>query len=228
MSCLLFISGTKQSQSWSVNVFVRYGMYRGLSGQFTTTYESCSLHPIQCSVIGALSIIAVFQVLFQHRMGLTLFPNQVYDNYRKDLLINQYYDCSYEQYMEHVIDFLVDSTEVDWNGAQDTSPEIFTEHKQDVTPTRVDTSKNAVSLSEGQDTSLSGKIGVSSPKGVNKIRIVDKNFPDKKTGFIALERDNFEFIGPDREEVCIHSIDKCLKISRIIRDTNEPNYKIAH
>ena len=129
--------------------------------------------------------------------------------------------------MEHVIDSLVASTEVDWDGAHDTSPEIFAEQRQEVMPATVDTSKNAVSLAEGQDTSIGGKIGVNSTKAVNQIRIVDKNFPDKKTGFIALERDNFEFIGPDRQEVCIDSIDKCLKISRIIRDTNEPNYKIA-
>ena len=85
-----------------------------------------------------------------------------------------------------------------------------------------------VLLSEGQDTPLSEKTEVGASKSaVNKFRVVDTNFPDKRTGFIALQQDNFKFIGPDRQEVCIDSIDKCLNISRIIRNTNEPNYKVA-
>ena len=178
--------------------------------------------------MGPLSIIAVFQadlkVFFQHRMRLTLSPSQVYDNYCKDLLINQYYGCSYEQYMGHVIDVLAASLEVNWNGSHDTSREIFAEQMQDAIPVSLDTCENTVSLSEVQDTSLSEKIEVSAPKGgVNKIRTIDTNFPDKRTGFIALQQDNFEFIGPDRQEVCI---DKCLNISRIIRNTNEPTTKL--
>ena len=80
--------------------------------------------------------------------------------------------------MEHVIDSLVTSTEVDWDGVYDTSPEIFAEQRQEVIPATVDTSKNAVSLAEGQHTSLGGKIGINSTKAVNQITIVDKHFPD--------------------------------------------------
>ena len=82
-----------------------------------------------------------------------------------------------------------------------------------------------VLLSEDQDIPLIEKIEVGAPKsGVHKFRIVDTNLSDKRTSFIALQQDNFEFIGSDRQDVCIDSIDN---ISRIIGNTNEPNYKVA-
>ena len=99
-------------------------------------YGSCSLYPIEGIISGPLLITAVFQadlqVFFQHKMGLTLSPSQVYVNYCKDLLVNQYH--GYEQYMGHVIDVLAASVEVDWKGSQDTSREIFIEQTQDAIP----------------------------------------------------------------------------------------------
>ena len=52
-------------------------------------------------------------------------------------------------------------------------------------------------------------------------------FPDKKTGYIALEYDDAQFIGPDREEIDVDNIDACLQIVSIIKDTKQPNYKCA-
>ena len=78
-------------------------------------------------------------------MGLTLSPSQVYDNYRKDLLVHQYYGCSYEQYMGQVIDVLAASLEVDWNGSHDISREIFVGQMQDAIPVSLDTCQNTVS-----------------------------------------------------------------------------------
>ena len=48
--------------------------------------------------------------------------------------------------------------------------------------------------------------------------IIGSYFPDKRSGYIALQRNNFQFIGPDRDEIMIDSIEKCLEIAQIIRD----------
>ena len=40
--------------------------------------------------------------------------------------------------------------------------------------------------------------------------VLDVLFSDKKTGYIALEYDDVQFIGPDREEIDVDSIDTCI------------------
>ena len=83
-------------------------------------------------------------------------------------------------------------------------------------------------LPEGQHKpSIEGPRFDSPDRGACKSRLVDRYFPDKRTGFISLQQDTFNFIGPDRQEVCIDSIEKCLHISQIIRSTSEPNYRVA-
>ena len=80
----------------------------------------------------------------------------------------------------------------------------------------------------GSNPSPSGKsVGNTSNLMLVKINLVDKYFSEKKTGFISLQKNSFNFIGPDQQEFCFDSIDKCLHISQIIRRTNEPNYKCA-
>ena len=51
-------------------------------------------------------------------------------------------------------------------------------------------------------------------------------FPDKKTGYIAIEYDDCQFIRPDRKEIDIENIDVCLHIAQI-KDTKQPKYKCA-
>ena len=36
----------------------------------------------------------------------------------------------------------------------------------------------------------------------------------------------FEFLGPDRPPVCINSVERCIEMANIIRDTGVPNYKM--
>ena len=67
---------------------------------------------------------------------------------------------------------------------------------------------------EGQGKpSIEGARFDSPDRRVCKSRLVDRYFPDERTGFISLQLDTFNFIGPDRQEVCIDTIDKCLHIS---------------
>ena len=60
----------------------------------------------------------------------------------------------------------------------------------------------------------------------NKVS-VDFNDINKTKGFLNHNETAFEFIGPDREPVKLHSIDKYLQVAEIIRNTGCPNYKQA-
>ena len=55
----------------------------------------------------------------------------------------------------------------------------------------------------------------------------DYNIPTKKVGYLAMENTDFRFVGPDRPPVTIDSIDKCLQVANIIRNTGLPNYRMA-
>ena len=55
----------------------------------------------------------------------------------------------------------------------------------------------------------------------------DAYIPSKTVGFLSHENICFEFIGPDRPPVCINSVERCIEIANIIRDTGVPNYKVA-
>ena len=50
------------------------------------------------------------------------------------------------------------------------------------------------------------KTHTNSPSSDTQI-IIDSYFPHKRSGYIALQRNNFQFIGPDREAIVIDSID---------------------
>ena len=57
--------------------------------------------------------------------------------------------------------------------------------------------------------------------------IRDINFPQKLTGYLALQSTDFEFIGPDRQAVQITDTSDYLRIARIVKETNVSNYKGA-
>ena len=55
----------------------------------------------------------------------------------------------------------------------------------------------------------------------------DPNFRNKVRGFINHSSSDFTFIGPDRCRVRIDSVDKCIVLADIIRQTGVPNYQAA-
>ena len=191
-------------------------------------------YPIESSVLSPLTVAYVCQAYLQlfHQLyeGFTLSPHQAYENYCKDLQLSQYYGCSYEQYMNHIIDTLVDFPGFDSNDIPSESPIMNTYGENARPPSEVGSPHITITgrVDESQGDPPVGGVGFGSPdRGENKFPLVDKYFPDKRTSFIALQQDTSTFIGPDRQEVCIDSVDKCLHISRIIRATNEPNYKVV-
>ena len=73
-------------------------------------YRLCSCCPDNGTDLSPLSVACMYQAdsqLFNyHVKGITLSPRQVYDKYCKDLQISQYFHCSYEEYMNQIIDAL--------------------------------------------------------------------------------------------------------------------------
>ena len=58
--------------------------------------------------------------------------------------------------------------------------------------------------------------------------IVDIFFPDKECGHITLQKNNFEFVGPDRDTVVLDTIVKFIPVATAILQTGVQNYKAAH
>ena len=58
---------------------------------------------------------------------------------------------------------------------------------------------------------------------------VNKDFliPSKTRGFLNHQSADFEFIGPDRAPVLINSVQTCLEVANIIRDSGFPNYRVS-
>ena len=169
-------------------------------------YGLCTWYPVKGNVLGPLSVSGVYQadlqLFHQHMLGLTLSPAQVYDNYCKDLQIRQYFHCSYEQYMNHIINMLSDCPEIDLNSDSSESHKTISDHMQASIPAALlDMRGEMVSsgaVSNTQEIPLLGGFLSGSPKkGINKINLVNKYFPDKRTGFISMHQDTSSFIGPD-------------------------------
>ena len=58
---------------------------------------------------------------------------------------------------------------------------------------------------------------------------VNKDFliTNKTRGFLNHQGADVKFIGPDRAPVLINSVQTCLEVANIIRDTRFPNYRVA-
>ena len=55
----------------------------------------------------------------------------------------------------------------------------------------------------------------------------DYSIPNKTRGFLFQESGDFQFIGPDRDTIDIETINQCISIADIVRETNKPNYQQA-
>ena len=138
-------------------------------------YELHGWYPIESSVLSPLTVAyvcqAYLQLFHQDYEGFTLSPHQAYENYCKDLQLSQYYGCSYEQYMNQIIDTLVDFPGFDSNEIPSESPimNIYGENARP--PLKVGSSQITVSgrIDESQGDPPVGGVGFGSPnRGDNK------------------------------------------------------------
>ena len=132
---------------------------------------------------------------------------RVYDNHMQDLLSKQKYGMSYDEYIQYIIDSLIESqgtadiidqtvnTNLTRQKAKDTSPKV---HK----PPQVHTDRRPT-------------------KHFHK----DINYPTKTWGYISLQPTEFEFIGPDRPGVDPRNTSQYIHLAKVIHESGLPNYK---
>ena len=143
-------------------------------------------------------------------------PEVVYDNYLKDLHSWKNHGCSYESHVADMIDEIIDKAneamlDTDRVDTMDTLLEVTpSDNNPDKTACRshdLTRSVNRISVDEAQDARH------------------DFNYHDKEVGYLSLSATDFEFIGPDKEPVCIDSIEKLIPIANSIRASGLPNYR---
>ena len=104
--------------------------------------------------------------------------------------------------MDQIIDALSDGSEVNSDSdSSESQGKINNPMQGSISVANIDMSEEWVfsyALKNEQDNSFANKVGSDSSKlRSNKIDLVDKYFLDNKTGFILLQDDMFNYIGPD-------------------------------
>ena len=155
--------------------------------------------------------------MFHYDWDINLDTHLTYDNYCKDLRSWQYYNCSYETYLEEIIDTIKDN-DTQWRSG------IMKQTEYDTLGYSCSDSRQS---SPNQDNSIESNTApdrVENPTMLPNIPR-DFNYPDKNVGYLAQTNTYFCFIGPDKEPVKLNSVDKLLEVANLIRKSGLPNYK---
>ena len=123
------------------------------------------------------------------------------------------YGYSYEKYMQQIIDAcitqqVVDTTKKVANKGKNVESEPLINGRVQEDIMILSSSHTRASLRRNYNSS-------------------DCNIPTKKVGYLAMECTDFRFVGPDRLPVNIDSVDKCIHVANIIKNTNLLNYRMA-
>ena len=186
------------------------------------------LLPYAQPLIGMLRVTATFDIsilkvraqAYEGADHISNNPILAYDNYCRDLQIDSYYKCTYEEYITQIIDKLIVRHDLDFNceasrSGQKANYDKFL-HTQK--PHIVDNDRSYIA-SEHKNNDLTNEVVKKAP--------TDFNYPNKKFGYLAQVATDFSFVGPDREPVEISSIDTLLKVADCILSTGVPNYQSA-
>ena len=138
-----------------------------------------------------------------------------YENHCKDLYYQSAFKKSYDQYLDQVIQDLIHTQDCIIEESCPAPESGFVIH---VTNTHTKTSADVIADFDAHV----DRQALPNTK-VNK----DFLIPNKTRGFLNHQGADFEFIGPDRAPVSINSVQKCLEVANIIRDTGFPNYRVA-
>ena len=143
-------------------------------------------------------------------------PELVYDSYLKDLHSWKNHGCSYESHVVDMIDEIIDKVNqvtFDINRV-DTMDTLLT-----VTPSDKNLEKTTCRSHD-----LTRSVNRTKEDKAQDARY-DFNYHDKEVGYLSRSATDFEFIGPDKEPVCIDSIEKLIPIADSIRSSGLPNYR---
>ena len=140
-------------------------------------------------------------------------PKMVWQGYQKDCFLNNTFGVTYEQYMEDIIDKLLEHNDVVSSTSENevdslaSVPAYGTEVKENLNRSHDVVNVDWTIVQNGSDS--------------------DINFSDKKLGYLAKQCTDFVFIGPDRQMVEIKDIQQCVNIAHEIRLTGKLNYMEA-
>ena len=137
-----------------------------------------------------------------------------YQDYVKDYGARTYYDMSYTEYIENIVDTLIGQA----NCVKLSPSDIV---KIDYFPY-----SDLVVTSPGVTIQMEQIASDAHPQEDIRAR-VDNNCTDKVRSFLNHSEANFTFIGPDREPVLISDINQCVTIAKLIQETGKPNYALA-
>ena len=132
---------------------------------------------------------------------------RVYDNYKQDCLSRQRYGMSYENYMNHIIDSLIES-----QPNIDANDQGF---NLELTPPRV----------KDIDVQVRSPTQLPTDQRLNKKLSRDTNYASKEWGYISLQPTEFKFIGPDRPGIDPRNVDQYLHLAKIVEESGVPNYR---
>ena len=135
-----------------------------------------------------------------------------YWEYKKEKAAWECHGCLYEKYMQYVIDGCIAQQAENSEECDDESKNTESQ------PLINDTTKENLEMCN------IGRVQVNSCSNYD---LSDCNIPTKKVRYLAFESTDFRFIGPDRLLVTIDSIDKCLQVGKIARNTCLPNYRMT-
>ena len=145
-----------------------------------------------------------------------------YKNFLDDQHSWNQYGCSYEKYVLHIIDRLIDDCcePVPQEGGPDTtqsSEPCCTEYNSHTNTSHTNHCQNQSSIPNGIEAHLGPQVRTN---GILR----DASISTKKIGFLNHHPKTFTFIGPDRAPQNINSLGEYLRIADTIRSTGVPNY----
>ena len=137
-------------------------------------------------------------------------PLVAYQDYLKDLEAYNRYNMSYTTYIECVIDKLsegIDSQPTDTSASDNLTRHMSQIDAHECLP---DSLTPMFTINQGPDCFKE-----------------DAYIATKQ--FVLLRHCplNFKFIGPDQEPVVVETVEQCVKVADIIRNTGLPNYKMV-
>ena len=214
------VSNHGERNQWALHMKGEQGS--DLQGFFWCTQErgDISLKPMDRDIDQYMEVVKRGCLLIQDNSKLQYITNQAkqeakntYREYKKQRMAWERHGCSYEKYMQYVIDdCIARQVEKIIIEGDDESKKI---ESQPLTNARV---------KEKVGTHTSGCVRV---EACTNYDLSDYNIPTKKVGYFAMENTDFRFVGPDRLPVTKDSIDKCLQVANIIKNTGLPNYHMA-
>ena len=188
------------------------GFFRMYSSEWGTILRSSNVIPQ-----GMISVNATccMYLISQPNTVSSQSTLDAYTDFIADKRIYQEYNCTYQQYMENIIDKLCE----DNSKGSDCEYSVCVGYECNP----VHSVHNCISCDESVVHLGNQHVLPTHPNRVTE----DYNDHSKTRGFLNHGQAVFEFIGPDREPVQLNSIEEYLQVADIIRTTNSPNYRCA-